>query len=408
MLLNSRLIRLLVIVIFIAHLDPVIAREPKDLVLIQILQDGIDGVDGLDNPRVSEVSADGSRVVVASADDNSFAVFHVADDFKLSFSQVFKNAYSDVNGLLGAAGLTLFNRANKVLVTGFYDGSLSVFSRENDKYQYVETITDGVSYKKAFGDNDAIADLDRFGLLGAWDVIKSDDETQIFVASYVSNGITIFDVTAQQEVVFNRSVKSPAGLKNGLGKPVSLALSPSNNELYAVGFEGHQLTIFERDKTDKLVLKQVLKNGIDRVQHFLNPQKIVVSPDGNYLYVACSGSHSIVVFSRMKNGQYAFLQAVTNSELGGSGLTGAGSLAISPSGKLLYAAGESDVGLVLFDVAENGYLNLRRRFLGATIKTGGLEGVSSITIADNGRYLLLTEAKKDSLSVFKIRTLATH
>jgi len=41
---------------------------------------------------------------------------------------------------------------------------------------------------------------------------------------------------------------------------------------------------------------------------------------------------------------YSFLQAITNSDIGGSGLTGAGSLALSLDGSQLYAPGEADSG----------------------------------------------------------------
>ena len=378
-----------------------IAGTLEDLKLIQILKDDVNDVDGLGNPRSIKVLSDNSKVLVSSGDDNAFAVFNLDNNFKLTFSQVFKNSFADINGLEGAAGLTYLEHGNQVIVTGFYDGALTLFSRKNRAYSFNETISDGLSYERVFDSDVPVGKLDTLGLLGAWDIVNTLNEKQLLVASYMSNTIAIFDISPDKAVIFNRTVKDAKPLEDDLGKPISLALSPLNDELYVLGYEKHQLTIFDRNKEGDLLVKQVLKNGDDGVKQFVNPQKMVVSPNGTFLYIACAGSNSIVVFHKLDTGQYTFLQAINSSDVGGSGLEGAGSLAISSDGSSVYAAGESGVGLYLFGTGDNGRLSFKNKLL--SVRDTELKQISSITLTKDNRHLLVATGKDNSVFVFKIK-----
>lgn len=234
---SNKKLMLSFIFITIANFSASTASSVESLQLIKILKNDVNGVDGLGNPRSVKVLADNSKVFVSSGDDNALAVFNLDNDFKLSFSQVFKNSSVNINGLEGASGVTYFDSGNKVVVTGFYDGALSQFSKDNNGYVYDETITDGLSYERVFNNDVPLDKLDRLGLLGAWDVIKTLNEKQLLVASYMSNAISILDITSDQEVIFNSVIKDASPFANDLGKPVSLALSPSNDELYVLGFD---------------------------------------------------------------------------------------------------------------------------------------------------------------------------
>ncbi|MFT6735189.1 MAG: 6-phosphogluconolactonase (cycloisomerase 2 family), partial [Polaribacter sp.] len=149
-----------------------------------------------------------------------------------------------------------------------------------------------------------------------------------------------------------------------------------------------------------LLVKQVLKNGVGGVKQFVNPQKIVVSPNGKFLYIACAGSNSIIVFHKLDTGQYTFWQAINNSDIGGYGLEGAGSLAISSDGSRVYAAGESGVGLYLFRSGDNGRLSFKNKLL--SVGDNELKKISSITLTRDNRHLLVSTGKNNSVFVFKI------
>jgi len=373
----------------------------EDLKLIQILKDDVNSIDGIGNPRSIKVLSDNSKVFVSSGDDNAFAVFNLDDNFKLTFSQVFKNSSEKINGLEGASGLIYLEHGNKVVVTGFYDGALTIFSSENNSYSFKKTISDALSYERVFDSEEPVGKLDNLGLLGAWDIVNTLNEKQLLVTSYMSNAISIFDITPDNEVIFNRTVKSAKPFEDGLGKPISLALSPLNDELYVLGFEKHQLTIFDRSKVGALLVKQVLINGSDGVTQLVNPQKIVVSPNGKFLYIACAGSNSIVVFHKLDDGHFEFLQAIDNSDIGGSGLEGAGSLAMTADGSRLYVAGEAGYGIYLFETEDNGRLSFKSKLL--SVRDNELNKISSITLTEDNRHLLVATGKNNSVFVFNIK-----
>ncbi|NTS78469.1 beta-propeller fold lactonase family protein [Catenovulum sp. SM1970] len=398
--LNNKILILFLIFITTIVSNASMASSSNDIELIQILKDDVGGIDGLGNPRSIKVTSDNSMAFVSSGDDNAFAIFSLDNEFSFSFSQIFKNSSADINGLKGASGLIYLDHGNQVIVTGFYDGALTLFSRKDKHYSFKEIISDGLSYERVIDSDEPVGDLDSLGLLGAWDVINTRDEKQLLVASYMSNSISIFDITHDGTVTFNRVVKDAKPFEDDLGKPTSLALSFLNNELYVLGFEGNQLTIFDRNKEGNLLAKQVIKNGVDGVKQLVNPQKIVVSPNGMFLYIACAGSNSIVVFNRLDNGQYRFLQSIDNSHIGGSGLEGASSLSISPDGALIYAAGELGVGLYLFNVEDNGTLSFKSKLL--SVRDNELKKISSITLTPDNRHLMVATGKENSVFVFKI------
>lgn len=375
----------------------------ESLQLTQILKDDYDGVDGLGNPRSVKILLDNSKVFVSSGDDNAFAIFNIDNNFNLAFSQIFKNSSANINGLEGASGVTYLDQGDQVVVTGFYDGALTQFSKNKNSYQFNKTISDGLHYERVFKSDVSVGKLDTLGLLGAWDVIKTHNEKQLLVASYMSNAVAIFDITSDGQILFNRAIKDARPLENSLGKPVSLALSSLNDELYVLGFDNHQLTIFDRKDGGELLVKQVIKNGVAGVEQFVNPQKIVVSPEGKFLYVACSGSNAIVVFQKKETGQYAFVQAVNNSDIGGSGLEGASSLAILADGSKIYAAGEAGHGLYLFSAGVDGRLSFKSKLL--NVSDNELMKISSITLTNDNQHLLVATGKSNSLFVFKIKKI---
>ena len=381
----------------------VLANNLISLELTQILVDGDHGIDGLDNPRDVYIDDTNGKVFVVSGDDNSLAVFDVANNFQLTYSQVFKNSALGINGLTGASSIAVLKANRQVVVTGFYDGALTSFFPKKSRYQFINSISDNLSYERVFNSDKDIGKLDSLGLLGAWQVITSKDEKQLFVASYASNSISVFDISRTGELTLNHKTNNHKLSGYDLGKPVSLALSPIKNELYVTGFEGDQLTIFDKDNFGKLQIKQTLKNGSGGLTNFIKPQKVITSTNGMYLYVACSGSNSLAIFKKDQNGYFVFFQAISNEDIGGKGLTGASSLAISKDGNYLYAAGEADTGLLMFKVADDGQLSFIRQIVNESHPVAKMDAISSIKVSTNGKYLLLTSAKHDALFVFKVK-----
>ena len=368
--------------------------------LIYSLSDGDKGVDGLNNPRMARFSDDASRLFVVSGDDNSLAIFDVHEDYSLTLNQVFKNQVSSQYKLEGASDLVLLNDSSKVAVTSFYDGALSVFdSAKGGDYKFVNAFSDNLPAEQVFKSELFDETQDKLGLLGAWGAAKSGDNKQVFVASYKSNTIALFDVNAKNELAFNRLITDDFQHSVDLGNPVSVAYSHYTRELIIAGFEKHKVTVLSQLSSGKFAVRQKIANDAQGVKSMLNPQKLALSSEGKFLYVASAGSNTITVFNRVK-GQFSHLQTISNSDIGGAGLNGVGSLAISAGGKQLLAAGESDIGLLIFDIDRSGRLNFDRK-VGADNQL--LSGISSIDITKNDKYAVMTLAKKDAIHILSLK-----
>ncbi|WP_175442175.1 beta-propeller fold lactonase family protein [Pseudoalteromonas byunsanensis] len=363
------------------------------MTIIQTLKDGVDKVDGLDNPRLVKLAKDKKTAYVLSGDDNSLSVFDINHKNELSQSDMINSDEQADVYLEGAAGLVVLDDSKRLAVVSFYNGALSLFGQsETQSYTPLQVISDHLAPERVFKSAESLADKDNFGLLGAWDIAKSNNGKQLFVAGYKSNEVAVFNLTSEG-LEFAYKVHRLAQQPKSLGSPVSIALSNTDDRVFILGYEGNTLTIYSKDEDSKLSFKQQLENPHTQPTHFNNPQKILLSADSKTVYVANSTGSSISVFS-LQDDEYSFTQSVVHD-----GLKGVGSLLLSHDGKKLYAAGEQDSGFVQFAVAPNGTLNFANRY---NSPDQTIHSVSSMVELVNDKLLLVLSAKADALYVVEL------
>ena len=370
------------------------------LELIQVVRDNENGVDGLDNPRAVKISPDGKTLLVASGDDNALAVFKVYPNFSVSYQYSFRNDDPEISGLEGASQVVF--AAESVYVASFYNGALAVFTKKEEAYQFSMSISDGLSPELVFKSKQPLQELDKLGLLGAWDLVSADDGKTLYVSAYKSNLISRFEVTLQGKTTLRNKYYGSEKLERGLGGPVSIIISPDNRSMIVAGFDNNRLTIFSISSEGELSIEQVIDKEADNVKVLINPQKLTMSPDGQFLYVACSGSSSLLVFQKQTNHRFKLLQSIKNKDLLEVSIQGAGSLAVSPDGILVFIAGEAGSGLAILQRQEDGHLKQIQMSLTPSANPEVLSGISSLNVAGNGKYLLATSAKNDALLVFSL------
>ncbi|MBE1300768.1 MAG: beta-propeller fold lactonase family protein [Alteromonadaceae bacterium] len=367
----------------------------------QVLVDGENGVDGLDNPRHIALSSNNRYTFVTSADDNALLILKVGET--LTPITTFRNDLDPNYKLEGASRVVSFGEPFTAAIASFYDSSLTLFtlnpSKQNpDNFSWVNAHSDNLSYERIFKSNEDLGDLDALGLLGAWDVIVTPDEKQVFVASYQSNAVTVFNAVANASLAFDSKLSFWEGSDASLGRPVSLAYAKRYNELVVAGFEGNVLSIFKKEQDGSFVFKNAIRQDDDKQKLLANPQHILFSPNEQFLYVACSGSQSIVVFERVDD-EFVYKQAITNADIGGVGLNGVSSLVTTGDGKLLFAAGEFDEGLLVFNVSDIGEVAFAQHFKGAA---NDIKGITSIAITNDDKHLLLSLGKQDALYMIQV------
>lgn len=369
----------------------------------QVLEDNQLGIDGLGGARVAELSPDGSQLLVASADDNALAIFNVDSDFKLSFKQILVND-STIDGLNGATSLVLSSDGYHAYVVSYYDSALTIFEQDKQgNYQFKRVIRDGLPYEQVFSDEESVKAKDKLGLLGAYDIAITTDNSQLFVASVASNALAIFDIDDNSNVSFNQAIRDDGDSKYGLAGAVNVIITPNDSQVIVAGFNENAITIFNRDAKGELGHSQTLINGQDGIKNMIAPQGLAMSPQGNYLYVACGAGNALVVFAKDKQGRYSYIQSISNSDDDVSGFGGAGYVTTSPNGKRVYVASESDKTVVSLAKLDDGTLKVLSVITSEGIKKADeLTGAASVNVSADGKYLVVTTGKGDSLIVYSL------
>jgi DNA-binding beta-propeller fold protein YncE len=162
------------------------------------------------------------------------------------------------------------------------------------------------------------------------------------------------------------SVISVCRLARALDNPVAIAISPDGQNVYVAATGSASLSVFRRDPARGALEQLAGTAGCSSVaaqfgckdaillQH---ASAIVVSPDGQHVYVASSTEDSIAIFVRDLDSGELSQPAVPNGcirEVGGGtcldgeAMQGLRALAFSPDGLFLYAAANKSNAIAIF------------------------------------------------------------
>ena len=198
---------------------------------------------------------------------------------------------------------------------------------------------------------DGSPDVD--GLASAFDLTVSSDGRHVYVAGSGDNAVTFLTRDASTGVLAVGAVyRDGAGdgsgnVVDGLESPLSVALSPDGSNLYAVGNASDTLAVFNRNPTTgSLTFATFFKDGTDDVDGLEGAFELVVSPDGKNVYAVGDFDNALAVFNRNPTtGSLTFARLFENIR----DLIGPRYLTVSPDGKSLYVSAISRESLTDFD-----------------------------------------------------------
>ena len=201
--------------------------------------------------------------------------------------------------------------------------------------------------------------------MGSRAIAVSPDGKQVYVASSTSDAIAIFTRNRQTGALLQAkksegciAAKGAEGCATaiGLDEPNSVAISPNGRNVYVTSRLGNSITSFVRNsKTGALrQLPPPLAGCISSAPipgcapgiALLAPDVVVVSPDGNNVYVGSFFGNSVTAFSRNPSngaltqlaGSAGCIAEETSGCATGIGLKSVEGLAISGDGSSVYAA----------------------------------------------------------------------
>jgi 6-phosphogluconolactonase (cycloisomerase 2 family) len=286
-----------------------------------------------------------------------------------------------------------------VYATGSDDLAMAIFSRNPD--------TGALTFVEAV---DVFGDMEGVDI--SYGVAVSPDNLSVYVAGQDYSKYAEHDAIA----VYSRNVDTgqlslvemvQSGVNGvaGLTELTGITVSPDNKSVYAVNV-WHTLAVFSRDPgTGALTFVQALERGVDGIANdLLGVHVVVVSPDGQHVYVAARRNGSITVFGRNPDtGRLTSIERL-QSRVGDSpvyNLYGARGLAISPDGRHIYVtSGTYDMLLSCSRDPQAGTLALIEEFTDNIDGVDGLENPYSVAVSPDGRNVYVAGFDDDSLAVF--------
>ncbi|HEX5990102.1 MAG TPA: beta-propeller fold lactonase family protein [Solirubrobacterales bacterium] len=271
--------------------------------------------------------------------------------------------------------------------------------------------------------------------MGSRAIAVSPDGRNVYVAASRSDAIAVFSrergtgaltqprgsagcVAAQGAEGCGRAI--------GLDGPNSVAVSPDGRFLYATARDSASVAVFHRDRSSG-ALRQLPPGsgcvsglpipGCAPGRALSGPDVVVVSPDGENLYVGSFFGNAVATFVRAKNG--ALYQAAGTEGCIAEAIAGCATgialgapegLAISPDGTSLYvgSALSNAVAVLNRDAAAGGVLSQATGGSGCVADqalagcSGGVQlaGANAVAISPAGRDVYVTSLLSNSVTAF--------
>jgi 6-phosphogluconolactonase (cycloisomerase 2 family) len=188
----------------------------------------------------------------------------------------------------------------------------------------------------------------------------------------------------------------------------ALIVSPDNAHLYAAHRDGNVVTIFGRNQATGAL------TPLDSVGNLLGPQGLALSPDGKFLYVAETNGGAVSVFERNAlTGAVVFVEREQQGVAGVDGLFAPERLQVSPNGQYLFVAGggfiqaEDDFrhGVAAFERNDTtGALSFRQALKPGDDPAINLWNARDLVVSPDGTFLYVSNTTGQTIVVFRIGT----
>ena len=302
--------------------------------------------------------------------------------------------------------------AARVYATGVLGNALVVLEIDDGSGEMTveSVITEGASIVDGVGDTVTLS-----GMRGARGLAVGSGGRFVYVSSQVDNRISVFEVYTEgdpQDEAFGelRLVGQWGPQLAGfdpINQPTALVLSPDGEHLYAAASGSGAIYVFGVDSGDGSltaveVIERTAQNGLGGVSGLrFAPQ---TTDEADYLYAAGTNDSALAVFRREADGTLTHLQ--TRSSPGTPGLVGISDIAMDASGNHLYAVGRDDNSLVVFDrVNEPGSTQFGRLASGTIQRLdaddlGVLNSPRAVAVSADGGSLYIAAFGSNSLLAF--------
>ncbi|HYI44311.1 MAG TPA: beta-propeller fold lactonase family protein [Actinomycetota bacterium] len=279
------------------------------------------------------------------------------------------------------------------------------------------------------GPDDCAGSVD--GLDRVRSVAVSPDGTSLYAVSELDDAIVHFDRdTTTGDLTFQGCIQDNdsgsdacAGSTDGLDSAIEVVVSPDGESVYATSYSDSAIVRFDRNTSTGALTPQGCiddnDTGADDCAqstdglNFAN--SVMVSPEGDSVYVAGQYDDAIVRFDRDSNGALTPQGCIDNTDSSPDdcasstdGLDGARNVAVSSDGKSVYVAAYGEGAVVHFDREFDGALTpqgcISDNDTGSNKcaqRSDGLNAAHSIVLSGDGRSAYVAGVFDDAIVSFR-------
>ncbi len=235
---------------------------------------------------------------------------------------------------------------------------------------------------------------------GPFDLVLSPDGNNVYAACSGDNSVAIYTRDTSTGKLSLAGVVQNSGY--GLGGAYSIAISPDGRSVYVAGYLEDALAVFDRSATDgALTFREVVRDGVFGVDGLAGIVSVAVSPDGKHVYAAGHTDNAVVTFNRdAVSGALASASVRRQSEPELAGMDGPTVLAISPDGKHVYVAAANGSITSFLRNTVSGALSFTATYLDSDPGMDGLNRVVEIALSPDGSHLYTAAMLDDGVGVF--------
>ena len=350
------------------------------------------------------------------------------------------NCFKDVNGLHAPRALVISPDGKYVYAASEDDQAVTTFKRDKSSGK--------LKPKGCVDDNDTGADncaQSTDGLAGTGTMVISDDGKSLYAVGEADDAVVRFDrnkssgaLTPAGCIDDNDTGVDPeqgedacAASTNGLATISSIALSPDDENLYAVSEGDDAIVRFSRNKSSGAISPETCiddnDTGTDPGQGedtcaqaadgMQGATGIAISANGKSIYVSSEHDNAVARFSRSGPSGVIAPEGCIDDDTNGpdtcttqtNGLASPESLVISPKGDSVFLVAEGTHAVLRFarnkdsgKLKDKGCIEDKQEGSDACAKKAhGLSEAGGIAISPNGKFLYVAAGGDDALTAIK-------
>ncbi len=250
------------------------------------------------------ISPEGNQVLAGDYDDQLVRVFsRNATTGALSASALIGSA-----GMTQIYGIQFSHDGQNVYYTSQAGDGVVNFSRNGTSLSFAQVLTTGTRYLCGYiqfcsigsmngARGVAVSPDDKFVYVSGY----TDGSLTVFNRN-LSSGLLSFAQAITRTI---------AGV-NVLGGAARISVSPDGAHVYVTAAADDTLAVFKRTSSGRLSLVASYKDGVGGMNYLNGPQDVTVSPDANFVYVTSNADSAINVFTRSTgDGQLSLSSVIT-------------------------------------------------------------------------------------------------